>query len=102
MPEAISTPGPAHGVRLTLNTDGKRHPVLNAATAFTAVLGILAFPLGLIVKDHLIATIAGMAAFSVGMIAQLLSATREQRIFLMAGIVAGFVGMGLGIAHGGF
>jgi ABC-type lipoprotein release transport system permease subunit len=31
-----------------------------------------------------------------------MSATREERIFLVAGIVAGFVGMGLGIAHGGF
>jgi hypothetical protein len=36
------------------------------------------------------------------MTTQLLSATREQRILVMAGVVAGFVGMGLGIAHGGF
>ena len=107
MPEAISTAIPdrtaAPGrTRLTLNSDGRRHPALNAAVAFTFVFGILAFPLGLIVKDHLIATLVGMASFGVGMIGQLLSATREQRILLMCGVVAGFVGMGLGIAHGGF
>ena len=112
MPEAISTPAPGHSAeltsaklgsaRLTLNTDGKRHPALNAAVTFTFLLGILAFPLGLIVRDHLVATVVGMVAFAVGMTAQLVSATREQRILLMCGVVAAFVGMGLGIAHGGF
>ena len=102
MPEAISTPAPGRVARLTLNSDGKKHPLLNVATAFTFVFGVVAFPLSLIVKEHLVATVVGMAAFTVGMVAQLLSATREQRILLMTGIVAGFVGMGLGIAHGGF
>jgi hypothetical protein len=106
MPEAISTPAPghpaAHPARLTLNSDGRKHPMLNAAVLFTFVFGILAFPLGLIVKDHLIATLVGMVSFGVGLFAQLVSATRQQRIFLMAGVVAGFVGMGLGLAHGGF
>jgi hypothetical protein len=108
MPEAISTAVPSQAAapgrtaRLTLNSDGKRHPLLNAAVAFTFVFGILAFPLGLIVKDHLIATIVGMVSFGIGLLAQMLSATREQRILLMCGVVAGFVGMGLGIAHGGF
>jgi hypothetical protein len=32
----------------------------------------------------------------------MVSATREQRVFIMAGIIAAFVGMGLSIAHGGF
>jgi hypothetical protein len=102
MPEAISTPAPGRTGRLTLNTDGKRHPLLNSAVAFTFVFGVLAFPLGLIVRDHLIASVVGILAFAVGMTTQLLSATREQRILVMAGVVAGFVGMGLGIAHGGF
>jgi len=107
MPEALTTPsaaaqsgGPAP--RLTLNSDGQRHPLLNAATAFTFVAGAAAFVMGLIVRDHLAATIIGMAAFGIGMVAQLVSATREERIFIVAGLVAAFVGMGLGIAHGGF
>ena len=93
MPEAFSAQADVSAPRLTLNSDGKRHPVLNAVTAF---------PLGLIVRDHLVATVVGMVVFAVGMAAQLVSATREQRIFIVAGLVAAFVGMGLGIAHGGF
>jgi hypothetical protein len=103
MPEAITTTTTQdRALRLTLNSDGRRHPILNAATAFTFVAGVAAFPLGLIVRDHLAATVVGMVAFAVGMVAQLISATREERIFIVAGLVAGFIGMGLGIAHGGF
>jgi hypothetical protein len=32
----------------------------------------------------------------------MLSATREERIILVTGIIAGFVGLALGLAHGGF
>jgi hypothetical protein len=102
MPEAISTQSRGRVPRLTLNSDGQRHPVLNAATAFTFVAGAAAFALGLIIREHLLATVVGMAAFAIGMVAQLVSATREERIFIVAGLVAAFVGMGLGIAHGGF
>ena len=102
MPEAISTQTRGRVPRLTLNSDGQRHPVLNAATAFTFVAGAVAFALGLIIREHLVATVVGMAAFGIGMVAQLVSATREERIFIVAGLVAAFVGMGLGIAHGGF
>jgi len=102
LPDALTTQPPSRAPRLTLNSDGHRHPVLNAATAFTFIAGVAAFPLGLIVRQHLAATIIGMAAFGIGMVAQLYSATREERIFIVAGIVSAFVGMGLGLAHGGF
>jgi hypothetical protein len=102
MPDAISAPAQGRVQRLTLNSDGQRHPLLNGVTAFTFLAGIAAFAVGLIVKDHVIATSLGMVAFAVGLVGQLFSATREERIFLVAGIVAGFVGMGLAIAHGGF
>ncbi len=102
MPEAISTQTAGRTPRLTLNSDGQRHPVLNAATAFTFAAGVVAFALGLIIREHLAATVVGIAGFAIGMVAQLMSATREERIFIVAGLVAAFVGMGLGIAHGGF
>jgi hypothetical protein len=38
----------------------------------------------------------------VGLYAQMISATREERIVIVAGIIAGFVGLALGLAHGGF
>ena len=102
VPEVISTQMQSRPQRLTLNSDGRRHPLLNAVTGLTFVAGIASFALGLIVKAHLLATILGMGAFGVGLIAQMYSATREERIFIVAGVVSGFVGMGLGIAHGGF
>jgi len=102
MPEAISTPTHARTPRLTLNSDGQRHPLLNAATALTFVAGVASFAMGLIVRYHLAAAVVGIFAFTIGMVAQLFSATREERIFIVAGLVAAFVGLGLGIAHGGF
>jgi hypothetical protein len=105
MPEATSENTTAqsqtHALRLTLNTDGQRHPLQNALTAFTFIVGILAFAAGLVVRFHLLATVFGGAAFAVGMYAQMISATREERMFIVAGIIAAFVGLALGIAHGG-
>ncbi len=102
MPEAIRSGSRARLPRLTLNSDGQRHPLQNALTAFTFAAGIVAFAVGFIVRAHLVGTVLGLAAFAVGLYAQMISATREQRVFIMAGIIAAFVGMGLSIAHGGF
>lgn len=100
LPEPAQAPPPA--LRPTLNSDGQRHPVMNTVTLLVFAAGICAFAFGLIVKTHLPATILGMAAFGGGLVAQMMSDTREQRVFIVAGIIAGFVGMGLAIAHGGF
>jgi hypothetical protein len=97
-----SRPNRAQIPRFTLNSDGQRHPVLNATTAIVFCAGIAAFALGLIVRAHLAATVLGLVTFAGGLYAQLVSATREQRIFIVTGVVGAFVGMGLGIAHGGF
>jgi hypothetical protein len=106
MPDAVSTQPQAQArgrvPRFTLNSDGQRHPVLNAITAVTFFAGIAAFVLGLIVRFHVAATTIGIATFALGLFAQMMSATREERIFIVTGIVAAFVGMGLGIGHGGF
>ena len=107
MPEATSTQtqhtqAQAGVPRLTLNTDGQRHPMLNVATAFTFLGGIAGFAIGLVVSAHLVATVLGIAVFGVGMVTQMFSATREQRVFIVAGIIAAGVGAGLALAHGGF
>jgi hypothetical protein len=99
MPDATRT---VAGIRLTLNSDGQRHPWENALTAFTFVAGIVAFAIGFIVRAHVAGTVLGIVGFLVGLYAQMVSNTREQRILIMTGIVAAFVGMGLSIAHGGF
>ncbi len=103
MPDGVSAPVDGRPARLTLNSDGQRHPALNAMAVFTLIAGVVAFVLGLTRHDlHLAATILGILGFAGGLLAQMLSATREQRIVIMTGVVAGFVGMALGIAHGGF
>ena len=102
MPETASVQTTPHASRITLNSDGNPHPVLNGLTIFTFAAGVAAFVTGLIVHLHLLATVIGLASFAIGLIAQLYSATREERIFIVGGLVAGFIGMGLGIAHGGF
>ena len=56
MPEATEAAKPqssARQLRLTLNSDGQRHPVENALTIFAFVAGIVAFATGLIVRQHL-------------------------------------------------
>jgi len=103
MRQAVTTgPTRAHVPRLTLNSDGERHPLLNVATVLIFFAGIAAFALGLVVRAHLAATILGLVTFVGGLYAQLVSATREERILIVTGLVGAFVGLGLGIAHGGF
>ena len=86
---------------LTLNSDGEKHTVVNVLAIFTLIAGAVAFALGFIVARHFIASWIGLAALLVGFYAQLISATREQRIVIVTGLVAAFVGLMLAFAHGG-
>jgi hypothetical protein len=87
---------------ISLNDDGQRHPLENTLAVFTLVTGIPALILGFIVVAHFPAVVLGLLSLIVGMYGQMISATRNERIVLMAGVVAAFVGAGLGFAHGGF
>jgi hypothetical protein len=87
---------------ISLNDDGKRHPLQNALALVAAFTGIPAFILGFIVVAHFPAAVLGLVAVFVGLYDQMISATRNERIVIVTGIVAGFVGAGLGFAHGGF
>jgi hypothetical protein len=93
-----------------LNSDGQRHPVVNILTIFILVDGLTSFVLGMIVRNvpnlvaavHVVATATGLLAFLLGLYVQMISATREQRILIVTGIIAGFVGLALGLSKGGF
>ena len=80
MPEVANTQSHSQDLHLTLNSDGRRHPILNIAAVFSFAAGIAAFACGLIVAAHTAATVLGIAAFAVGLLVQLNSATREQRV----------------------
>jgi hypothetical protein len=107
MPEAVQTQPREVQSRgqaswLTLNSDGRPHRAVNGLSVAVFIVGIVAFAIGLIVKVHFAATVLGIAAFGGGLAVQLFTSTREQRILIVTGIIGGFVGMALGIGHGGF
>ena len=95
--------------RLNLNSDGQPHPLLNLASFCTLIIGLLSFALGLFLRtgpggEHgwaVVAAVTGLVAMVGGLFAQMISATREERIIIVTGIIAGFVGLALGLAHGG-
>jgi RsiW-degrading membrane proteinase PrsW (M82 family) len=96
---------------VTLNSDGQPHLLVNILTIFTLVVGLLSFVLGLIIRNvpsadskalALTAGVTGLVCLLVGLYAQMISATREQRVLIVTGLIAGFVGLALGLGFGGF
>ena len=85
-----------------LNSDGQQHPLENGLAVFTLVAGLVSFATCWVVRLHFIASVTGVAALLVGLYAQMISVTREERMVIVTGLVAAFVGAALGIAHGGF
>ena len=92
-----------------LNSDGRPHPVENVLAIFTLVVGLVSFVLGLIVRNThagsaaiIITTATGLISCLVGLYVQMVSHTREQRVLIVTGIIAGFVGLAIGFSKGGF
>lgn len=101
--EAAEQPGVAGATGPGLVDSATRRSTLmeNGLVAFTIVAGLLAFATGWVVALHSIATILAVASMVVGLYAQLVSSNRDQRIVIVTGLVAAFVGGALAIAHGG-
>jgi len=99
MPEAASARSSSH---LTLNSDGQQHPLENSLAVFTLVTGLIVFAVGWVVRLHALASVLGIVSMLVGLYAQLISATRQERMLIVTGLVAAFVGTALGFGHGGF
>jgi ammonia channel protein AmtB len=92
-----------------LNTDGRPHPVENATAIAVLLAGLAAFVLGLVIRNthtasavHIITTILGLFSVLVGLYAQMVSSTRNQRVVIVTGIIAGFVGLAIALSKGGF
>jgi hypothetical protein len=84
--------------------------LLNTASICTLILGLLSFSLGLFLRTGpsgahgwaIAAGATGLVGLLLGLFSQMMSATREERIIIVTGIIAAFVGLSLGLAHGGF
>ena len=101
--EAAEQPGvaAATGPGLVDSATRRSTMVENGLVAFTIVSGLLAFAAGWVVALHSIATILAVACMVVGLYAQLVSSNRDQRIVIVTGLVAAFIGGALAISHGG-
>ena len=108
MAGTIGTGRPENAQSLQL-TDGKSHPLLNVVSFCTLVVGLVSFALGMVLRYGtstkalaVTAAVTGILTLLVGLYTQMMSATRLERILLVTGMIAGFVGLSLGLAHGGF
>ena len=98
------------GQHMTLDQGRRSQLVLNALAAVTIIAGLVSFVVGMIVRNtasasapwHVTATVTGAVSIVLGLYVQMISATRTERIVVVTGMVAGFVGVCLGLAHGGF
>jgi len=91
-----------HLPHLSLNTDGRRHPLANTGTSLTVILGAIAILSAFDSDLHVLSSWAGMAGTVIGFYAQFISETRAERFVNVIFIGAAFVGWGIGMAHGGF
>src|SRR5215469_9781394 len=102
--------GHFHLPHISLNSDGQSHPTINVLTISVFVVGLVSFVLGLIIRNMatvtvgwtVVTTVSGLLSMLVGLYTQMISATREQRVLIVTGIIGGFIGFALGLSHGGF
>ncbi|GAA2375441.1 hypothetical protein [Nonomuraea africana] len=88
--------------RLTLNSDGRPHPVENLLSIGTLLCGLIAFTSTFFPGAYMVSSWFGALGFGGGLYSQYVSATTAERALNIVGIVASFVGVALGIARGGF
>ncbi|GLY87867.1 hypothetical protein [Actinoallomurus iriomotensis] len=74
-----------------------------ASLAFiTIVGGVIAFVCGAVHPTHFIAVCVGIVTVVFGFYSQLVSATTAERWVNVIGLGLAFLGLGLGLRHGGF
>ncbi|WP_031512682.1 hypothetical protein [Streptomyces sp. NRRL F-5123] len=87
--------------RLTFNTDGRPHPLVNSLAILTLVLGGIAVISSAFNSLHLLSSWTGLVGIFTGGWGQFISATTTERFALIIGIGMSAVGFYIGVAHGG-
>jgi hypothetical protein len=78
------------------------HQKENSLAVITLVGGLIAFVCGIVHAGHFVAVCLGIVMVLFGLYSQLVSATTRERWVNVLGIGLAFVGVGLGLSHGGF
>ncbi|GLY78224.1 hypothetical protein [Actinoallomurus iriomotensis] len=74
-----------------------------ASLAFVTIVGgVIAFVCGAVHPTHFIAVCVGIVTVVFGLYSQLVSATTAERWVNVIGLGLAFLGLGLGLRHGGF
>ncbi|USQ89349.1 hypothetical protein NFX46_39805 [Streptomyces phaeoluteigriseus] len=84
-----------------LATDGRPHPLQDALTAVTLVLGAVVFITAMFHSLHLLSSWAGLVGIATGAYGLWISETTRERFGLILGLGASGIGFFLGMAHGG-
>lgn len=87
--------------RLTFNTDGRPHPLVNSLAVVTLVLGAIAVVSSAFASLHLLSSWTGLVGIATGGWGQFISATTTERFALVIGLGMAAVGFYIGVAHGG-
>jgi CHASE2 domain-containing sensor protein len=80
----------------------RAHPRETSLSVITLAGGLIAFFTGVVHSGHFVAVCVGIVTFLFGLYSQLVSATTAERWINVIGIGLAFVGVGLGLSHGGF
>jgi hypothetical protein len=86
---------------LTLNTDGRPHPLVNSLAVVTLVLGGIAVITSAFNSLHLLSSWTGLVGIFTGGYGQFISVTTAERFALIIGLGMSAVGFYIGVAHGG-
>ena len=86
---------------LTLNTDGRPHPVANTLAVLAACLAVVSAVSAWYPSTHMIGSWTGLAGLLIGLWSQMVSATTAERFINVSAMIVSGVGLLFGLAHGG-
>jgi len=87
--------------RLTFNTDGRPHPLVNSLAILTLALGAISVISSAFHSLHLLSSWTGLVGIFTGGWGQFISVTTTERFALIIGLGMSAVGFYIGVAHGG-
>jgi hypothetical protein len=86
---------------LTLNTDGRAHPMANALALVAACCAVISAVSAWYPSTHILGSWTGLVGLATGLWSQMVSATTAERFINVSAMVVSGVGLLFGLAHGG-